>query len=92
MKVLIACEESQTVCKAFRAAGHEAYSCDIQTPSGNHREWHILGDALVALRGGGACRDDGRNNTRSRSVGPCDCASTMHLFEQCWGGEAVQTL
>ena len=53
MKGLIACEESQTVCKAFRAAGHEAYSCDIQTPSGNHREWHILGDALVALRGGG---------------------------------------
>lgn len=34
MKVLIACEESQTVCKAFRAKGHEAYSCDIQEPSG----------------------------------------------------------
>ena len=28
-KVLIACEESQTVCKAFRARGFEAYSCDI---------------------------------------------------------------
>lgn len=53
MKVLIACEESQTVCKAFRKAGHEAYSCDIQTPSGDHKEWHILGDALVAMRGGG---------------------------------------
>lgn len=34
MKVLIACEESQTVCKAFRARGHEAYSCDIQESSG----------------------------------------------------------
>lgn len=34
MKVLIACEESQEVCKAFRALGHEAYSCDIQEPSG----------------------------------------------------------
>lgn len=34
MKVLIACEESQTVCKAFRALGHEAYSCDVQEPSG----------------------------------------------------------
>jgi hypothetical protein len=34
MKVLIACEESQTVSKAFRARGHEAYSCDIQEPSG----------------------------------------------------------
>lgn len=36
MKVLIACEESQTVCKAFRAKGHEAYSCDIIEPSGGH--------------------------------------------------------
>lgn len=49
MKVLIACEESQTVCKAFRARGHEAYSCDIQEPSGGHPEWHILGDALEAI-------------------------------------------
>ena len=46
MKVLIACEESQEVCKAFRALGHEAYSCDIQEPSGGHPEWHILGDAV----------------------------------------------
>lgn len=52
MKVLIACEESQTVCKAFRARGHEAYSCDIQEPSGGHPEWHILGDALKAIDGG----------------------------------------
>ena len=28
MKVLVACEESQTVCKAFRGKGHEAYCCD----------------------------------------------------------------
>lgn len=46
MKVLIACEESQEVCKAFRARGHEAYSCDIQECSGGHPEWHIQGDAL----------------------------------------------
>ena len=52
MKVLVACEESQTVCKAFRERGHEAYSCDIQEPSGGHPEWHILGDALEALKGG----------------------------------------
>ena len=52
MKVLVACEESQTVCKAFRERGHEAYSCDIQEPSGGHIEWHILGDAVEALRGG----------------------------------------
>lgn len=53
MKVLVACEESQTVCKAFREKGHEAYSCDIQEPSGGHPEWHILGDALAAVAGGG---------------------------------------
>ena len=47
MKVLIACEESQRVCIAFRNRGHEAYSCDIQEPSGGHPEWHILGDALI---------------------------------------------
>lgn len=52
MKVLVACEESQEVCNAFRAKGHEAYSCDIQEPSGGHPEWHIHGDALTHLDGG----------------------------------------
>jgi len=41
MKVLVACEESQEVCKAFRAVGHEAYSCDIQDCSGGNPEWHL---------------------------------------------------
>lgn len=50
MKVLVACEESQEVCKAFRERGHEAYSCDIQGCSGGHPEWHILGDVLPVLR------------------------------------------
>lgn len=50
-KVLIACEESQTVCKAFRARGFEAYSCDIQEPSGNHPEWHIMQDVIPLLNG-----------------------------------------
>lgn len=45
-RVLIACEESQTVCKAFRARGFEAYSCDIQDCSGGHPEWHLKGDVL----------------------------------------------
>lgn len=52
MRVLVACEESQRVCTAFRERGHEAYSCDIQCPSGGHPEWHILGDAIEAMRGG----------------------------------------
>lgn len=51
MKVLIACEESQEVCKAFRALGHEAYSCDLQECSGGHPEWHIQGDVLPLLNG-----------------------------------------
>lgn len=49
MKVLVACEESQEVCKAFRNKGHEAYSCDIQDCSGGHPEWHIKGDVLEQL-------------------------------------------
>lgn len=49
MNILVACEESQEVCKAFRAKGHEAYSCDIIEPSGGHPEWHILGDVLPIL-------------------------------------------
>ena len=49
MRVLVACEESQEVCKAFRALGHEAYSCDIQECSGGHPEWHIKGDVLPLL-------------------------------------------
>lgn len=59
MKVLIACEESQEVCKAFRSRGHEAYSCDVQEPSGGHPEWHILGDALEALNVGKIVTMDG---------------------------------
>ena len=55
MKVLVACEESQEVCKAFRAKNHEAYSCDIQECSGGHPEWHIHGDALEALNQDYAC-------------------------------------
>lgn len=51
MKILIACEESQTVCTAMRERGHEAYSADIQEPSGSHPEWHILGDVLPLING-----------------------------------------
>jgi len=52
MKVLIACEESQEVCKAFRKLGHEAYSCDILPCSGGHPEWHIQDDILKHLDDG----------------------------------------
>lgn len=52
MKVLVACEESQRVCIAFRNKGHEAYSCDIQDCSGGHPEWHVKGDVLDILNPG----------------------------------------
>lgn len=51
MNILIACEESQEVCKAFRKLGHNAFSCDILECSGGHPEWHILGDCTYILEG-----------------------------------------
>lgn len=50
MRVLVACEESQEVCKAFRALGHEAYSCDIEPCSGGKPEWHLQCDARELLK------------------------------------------
>lgn len=48
-RVLVACEESQTVTKVFRARGFEAYSCDLQSASGGHPEWHFQGDVFKIL-------------------------------------------
>ena len=50
--MLVACEESQTVTKAFRELGHNAYSCDMIDPSGGHPEWHIKGDASLLIING----------------------------------------
>lgn len=50
LRILIACEESQRVCTEFRKLGHEAYSCDIQEPSGGHPEWHIQSDVTKLLK------------------------------------------
>lgn len=52
MRVLVACEESQAVCKAFRERGHEAFSCDVLPCSGGHPEWHIQDDVLKHLDDG----------------------------------------
>ena len=62
MNVLIACEESQVVCTAFRERGHNAFSCDIMLPSGSHPEWHILGDVLPILNGGDFSTMDGKQH------------------------------
>ena len=70
MKVLIACEESQRVCTAFRERGHEAYSCDIIECSGGHPEWHIMQDVLPLLNG----------NCRFRTVDGVE-----HCVDGKWG-------
>ena len=69
MKVLIACEESQSVCKEFRKIGHEAYSCDIIECSGGHPEWHIVQDVIPLLNG--KCR-----------FATADC--TEHYIDRNW--------
>ena len=51
MNVLVACEESQRVCIAFRERGHNAFSCDIEPCSGGHPEWHIMQDVIPLLDG-----------------------------------------
>lgn len=48
MNVLIGCEESQTVCKAFRKKGHKAFSCDIEPTEGKSK-WHMQTDVKEAL-------------------------------------------
>lgn len=52
MKILVACEESQEVTKAFRNKGHEAYSCDIQPCSGGLPEYHFQQDIFEVIEMG----------------------------------------
>lgn len=70
MKVLVACEESQTVCKAFRKRGHEAYSCDIIECSGGHNEWHIMQDVIPLLNGN--CEFETVDGTKHKIDGKWD--------------------
>ena len=51
MNILVACEESQRVCMAFREKGHRAFSCDVIECSGGHPEWHIQQDVIPLLNG-----------------------------------------
>lgn len=50
VKILIACEESQVICKTFRKLGYEAYSNDLIECSGNHPEWHLQMDVFEAIK------------------------------------------
>lgn len=49
--ILVACEESQRLTTALRKIGINAYSCDLLETSGEHPEWHIVGDVLPLLNG-----------------------------------------
>lgn len=96
MKVLVACEESQRVCSAFRELGHEAYSCDIQEPSGGHPEWHILCDALKVLDGGNFVTMDGKSHfvvcwDLLIAHPPCTylCNAGVAYFAPKWGEERI---
>lgn len=80
MKVLIACEESQAVCKAFRAKGHEAYSCDIQECSGGHPEWHIMGDVLDVLNP----FEHSDPSQTVMGISFCTMDGQYHFFEGKW--------
>lgn len=70
MKILVACEESQSVTKELRALGHEAYSCDIIECSGGHPEWHIMQDVLPLL--GGDCEFLGTDGQAHKIEGKWD--------------------
>jgi len=59
MKILLGCEESQEVCKSFRALGYEAYSCDLLPCSGEHPEWHLQMDVFKAIQGGNLLLQNG---------------------------------
>lgn len=50
MRILVACEESQTVTKELRKLGHEAFSCDLFDCSGGHPEWHYKQDVFEVLK------------------------------------------
>ena len=79
MKVLVACEESQEVCKAFRAKGHEAYSCDLQECSGGYPEWHIQDDVISLLDGNCTFKTADTHTHTHRAMGFDHSTSALHL-------------
>lgn len=68
--ILIACEESQEICKAFRSLGANAFSCDIKPPSGGHPEWHIQHDVIPYINGN--CTFKTMDNQEHTIKGPWD--------------------
>lgn len=90
MKILVACEESQEVCKAFREKGHEAYSADLQECSGGHPEWHIKGDCLPLINGNCEFITEGGGTYQNRrQLGFDNRASAMYVPFKCRSSETV---
>lgn len=93
MKVLVACEESQRVCKAFREKGHEAFSCDVEFCSGKRPEWHIWSDVTPLLNGNCTFRTcDGQSHTVEKwdmivAFPPCTYLSKAGSVNLYRGGE-----
>lgn len=61
LNILVACEESQAVCKEFRKLGHNAYSCDLLKCSGGHPEWHFHQDVLEVIANKGGILQNGES-------------------------------
>ena len=81
MNVLVACEESQRVCTAFREKGHNAFSCDILPCSGGHPEWHIQGDVLNVLNPRWNCDKYG---TETDGIIFSTCDGVCHYIAGSW--------
>jgi hypothetical protein len=62
INILVACEESQTVCKAFRKLGFNAFSCDILDSSGGHPEWHFKEDVFEVIKNKGGTLENGEKH------------------------------
>lgn len=86
MNILVACEESQEVCKELRKRGHRAFSCDIQDCSGGHPEWHIKSDVTKLVNGN--CEFDLQNGTKDRQtdrqMGYAYCISSLYTSRRFW--------
>ncbi len=89
LNVLVACEESQAVCKAFRELGHRAFSCDLQECSGGHPEWHIQGDALKLINGNCEFITSDTHTHTKRSLGSSRRTPTMHIYIKRWSEISV---
>lgn len=91
LNVLIACEESQAVCKEFRALGHRAFSCDVQDCSGGFPEWHVKGDVFPLLNGDCTFKTSDSHTHTARAVGSVNSSPAMHLPIKRRGCKALQS-